>query len=79
MAGAYTSPGGMTPAQFQFLCNIGMDAIQPAEVLAIAAYAELWLAGKAPNQLIHTDEAAPPFELGYATYAEAKSAWAVIK
>lgn len=76
--GGYFAPGGMTPAQFQFLCNIGMDAIQQAEVMAIANYAGLWIGGQAPNQLLHTNEAAPPFELGYATYAAAKAAWADI-
>ena len=77
-AGGWQAPGGMTPAQFQYLCGIGMDAVQPAEVNAIAAYADLWLAGQAPNQLIHTNEAEPPYQLGYATYSEAKAAWALI-
>jgi hypothetical protein len=53
--GAFTAPGAMTPAAFQALCNIDMDAVKPAEVAAISAYADLWLAGQAPNQMLHTD------------------------
>ncbi len=49
------APGTMTPAAFQALTKIDMDAILPAEVTAIAAYADLWLGGKAPNQLLHSD------------------------
>ncbi len=53
--GTLVAPGAMTAAAFQALTNIDMDAILPAEVTAIAAYADLWLGGKAPNQLLHSD------------------------
>jgi len=72
-------PGGMTVAQFQYLCGIGIDALQPNEVNAIAAYADLWLAGQAPNQPIHTDEGAPPVTIGAATFAAALEAWNTIR
>jgi hypothetical protein len=53
--GALAAPGAMTPAGFQALCNINMDAVKPAEVAAISAYADLWLADQAPNQMLHAD------------------------
>ena len=74
----YTAPAGMTPAAFQYLCNIDMDAMKVGDVPAISAYADAWIGGRAPNQLIHTDEAEPPFSLGYATYPDAKAAWRAV-
>jgi hypothetical protein len=53
--GALAAPGAMTPAAFQALCNIDMDAVKAADVAAISAYADLWLAGQAPNQMLHAD------------------------
>jgi hypothetical protein len=76
--GSLHAPGSMTPAQFQYLCNIGMDAVQQAEVTAIAAYADLWLAGTAPNQLIHSNANVPPYELGYHSFPQALLAWQAI-
>jgi hypothetical protein len=78
LGGTLGPPGGMSPEQFQFLCGIGMDAIQPAEVSAISAYADLWWAGTAPNQFIHTDEGTPPVTLGYATVTEGLQAWTAL-
>lgn len=54
-AGALAAPGNMTPAAFQALAQIGMDAVKPAEVTAISDYADLWLNDIAPNQLLHSD------------------------
>lgn len=73
--GQLVPPGGMTPASFQALCKINMDAVQQTEVDAITAYAKLWLGNQAPNQFIHTDGASPPTTLGYKTFAEALAAW----
>jgi hypothetical protein len=78
-AGQLQPPGGMTLAQFQYLCGIGIDALQPGEVNAIAAYADLWLAGRAPNQPIHTDEGAPPVSIGAADFPAALAAWNDLK
>jgi hypothetical protein len=45
----------MTPAGFQALTKIDMDAILASEVAAIEAYADLWMGDRAPNQLLHSD------------------------
>ena len=49
------APGNMTPAGFQALTKIDMDAILASEVTAIEAYTQLWLDDQAPNQLLHSD------------------------
>lgn len=49
------APGNMTPAGFQALTKIDMDAILASEVAAIEAYCQLWLDDLAPNQLLHSD------------------------
>ena len=77
-AGQWTPPGGMTAAAFQALCNIDMDAVAQTEVNAISSYADLWLNGNAPNQLIHTNGAAQPTGIGYSTFAAALNAWQAI-
>ncbi len=79
VGGQLQPPGGMSVAQFQYLCGIGIDALLPNEVNSIAAYADLWLAGQAPNQLIHNDNATPPVTIGQADFPTALAAWNVIK
>jgi hypothetical protein len=78
-AGEWTAPGSMTAAQFTYLANIGMDAVEQAEVDAISQYASLWLQNLAPNQSIrmHGSTLAP--ELGQATFGGALAAWLAIK
>jgi hypothetical protein len=77
--GQLQPPGGMTVAQFQYLCGIGIDALPPNQVNAINAYAELWLSGHAPNQQIHTDAGTPPVTIGQADFPAALAAWNAIK
>jgi hypothetical protein len=78
--GQLRPPGSMTVAQFQYLCNLGMDALTQTEVNAISTYAELWLSGQAPNQLIHTDGGTPlPMTIGYGSFSAALAAWEAIK
>jgi hypothetical protein len=69
----------MTVAQFQYLCGIGIDALLPNEVNAIAAYAQLWLGGQAPNQMIHTDEGPQAVSIGQSDFETALTAWNAIK
>ena len=75
----WTAPGGMTAAQFKFLANLDMDAVEQHEVDAIADYAELWLQGRAPNQPIRMDTKTLAAELGYSWFQEAVAAWKKIK
>jgi hypothetical protein len=77
--GQWQAPGGMTVAQFQYLCGIGIDALLPNEVNAIAAYAQLWLGGQAPNQMIHTDEGPQAVSIGQSDFETALTAWNAIK
>jgi len=78
-AGIWTAPGGMTAAQFTYLANMDMDAIQQSQVNAIAAYADLWLKSQAPNQPIRMNTDTLACELGDAWFQAASAAWAAIK
>jgi hypothetical protein len=76
--GSYRAPGNMTPARFQYLCNIDMDAIQPQEITAIESYADLWLNDAAANQPIHWDGKNPASIFGPQTFSQARDAWDAI-
>lgn len=78
-AGEWTAPGSMTAAEFTYLANIGMDAIQQAEVDAISQYADLWLQNLAPNQPIRMHGSTLTPELGQVTFGDALAAWLAIK
>jgi hypothetical protein len=73
--GGWQAPGGMTAAQFQYLCGIDMDAVQPAEIAAIESYAQLWLDDKAPNQPVHWDGKDPATVFGPTRFSAALAAW----
>jgi hypothetical protein len=79
IGGQLQPPGGMTVAQFQYLCGIGIDALPPNEVNAINAYADLWIRGQAPNQPIHTDDGTPPVTIGQPDFPTALAAWNALK
>src|SRR5438309_2206695 len=61
----WKAPGNMTAAQFTFLADLDLDAIQQHEVDAIAEYADLWLRNDAPNQPIRMNGDTLERELGY--------------
>lgn len=79
--GDWTTPGGWSLAQFNYLANIDMDAVLQTEIGYIDDYCAFWLADRAPNQPIRpngqTSDPQHP-EIGYATYSEAKAAWRVL-
>ena|SRR5438128_9571089 len=75
----WTAPGTMTAAQFMHLANLDLDAVQQHEVDAIAAYADLWLLNKAPNQPIRMNRDTLVPELGYARFPDAAAAWQSLK
>jgi hypothetical protein len=77
--GAWSSPVGMTEAQFDYLTHLDIDAIEPEQVDAISTYAGLWLRGSAPNQPIRMNGDTLKPELGQGTFAQAKDAWNVIR
>lgn len=81
--GAWRAPGAaaapMTASQFTYLLRLDMDAVEQAQVDAIAAFAELWLGGNVTNQPLRMngDTLAP--ELGYGSFQDAATAWRRLK
>lgn len=78
-AGRLSAPGSMTRKEFDFLKNLGLDAIKKPEVDAIASYADLWLKGLAPNQPIRMNGKTFKAEVGQGKFSEAKGAWEAIR
>lgn len=78
-AGKWTAPEGMTAAQFKFLCGLDMDAVEQHQVAAIADYAALWIADKAPNQPIRADGDTLEPEIGFGRFSQARAAWEDIR
>lgn len=78
-SGVWSGPGAMTAAQFKFLVNIDMDAVEQPEVDSITAYANLWLQGAAANQPVRMDGDTLALEIGQDTYPKAVAAWNAIK
>jgi uncharacterized protein len=71
----WKAPGNMTAAQFMFLANLDLDAVQQHEVDSIAEYAALWLLDEAPNQPIRMNGDTLERELGYSQFSAAAAAW----
>jgi hypothetical protein len=79
--GGWTPPAGWSVAQFQYLCNIDMDAVAQSDVGYIDDYCSFWLQDRAPNQPIRPngttfDPRSP--EIGYARFSEAQKAWGIL-
>ena len=74
-AGAWTAPAGWSPAQFQHLRDLDVDAIMPADVAYIDDWCSLWLAGKVRNQPIRMDGQTFEVEIGYGDFEKARNAW----
>ncbi len=71
-------PAGWSVAQFQYLCNIDMDAVVQSDVAYIDDYCTAWLGDRAPNQPIRMNGAVfdpQQPEIGYATFSQALAAW----
>lgn len=77
--GAWSAPGSMSAAQFTYLANLDIDAVQQAQVDAISSYADLWLQGVAPNQPIRMHADTLEAELGQTTFPGALAAWNAIR
>ena len=77
--GSWIAPGGMTMAQFKYLANLDMDAVDQQQVDAIAGYAELWIQDKAPNQPIRMNSDTLKTELGDDRFSGARASWNAIK
>jgi hypothetical protein len=75
----WSAPGSLSAAQFSYLANLDMDAVEQAEVDAISRYADLWLQGQAPNQPVRMDGDTLRRELGQVTFPGAVAAWEAVK
>jgi hypothetical protein len=68
-------PGMMTEAQFKYILNLDMDAVEPEQVAAISELADLWLKDQARNQPIRMDGDKFTCELGHDNFSTAAAAW----
>jgi hypothetical protein len=76
--GKWCAPGDWTMAQFSFVADLEMDAVQEREVQAIMQYADLWLNDDAPNQPVRLDGNTLECELGQSTFQDALQAWKLL-
>lgn len=73
--GTWTTPDGLTPAQFQTLLNLPMDATTAPELDEIRDLGTHWIAGQVRNQPLRMNLDTLACELGHDTFAKAKAAW----
>jgi hypothetical protein len=73
-AGQWDYPPGLPAAVFDPLVNLGMDAVDAADVALIQKLGAAWLTDKAPNQPIRMGDDLS-CRLGHATYSAAKAQW----
>jgi hypothetical protein len=78
-AGAWSAPGYMSAAQFKYLAELDIDAVEQPQVEAISQYADLWVQGLAPNQPIRMNGDTLDPELGQPRFGSALAAWNAIK
>ncbi len=78
-SGNWTAPGNMTAAQFSYLANLDMDAVEQSQVNAISDYADLWLQDLVRNQPIRMDSDTLTVEIGDARFSDACKSWNAIK
>ena len=74
-AEGWAAPPGWTPAQFKYLRDLDVDAIQPADVAYIDDWCSLWLAGQVRNQPIRMDGQTFEGESAYGEFQQAREAW----
>jgi uncharacterized protein len=73
--GQWGAPNGWTAAQFQYLCNLDVDAVDQNQVQYIADWCQLWLQDGAPNQPLRMNGETMAVEVGYGKFSDAKRAW----
>ena len=76
--GQLAAPEGWTAAQFEYLCNLDMDAVEQSQVEYIVDWCQLWLQDAVPNQPLRMDGDTMAVEVGYGRYSEARNAWSVL-
>jgi uncharacterized protein len=76
--GGWIPPKGWSVAQFQYLCDIDMDAVIQTQITFIRDYRTFWLEDRAPNQPLRPNgRSFDPLnpDIGYAKFSQAKTAW----
>jgi hypothetical protein len=63
----------------KFICELDMDAVEQSQVMAISAYADLWIRGDALNQPLRMDADTLSAEIGHLSYGNAAAAWQQLK
>jgi hypothetical protein len=74
-AGQWGPPGTMTADEFKKLLQLGLDAIEQADVDAISSFADLWLQDQVRNQPIRMNGSTLECELGQVNFSDAADAW----
>lgn len=77
--GIWKAPGTMTAAQFKFIRDLDMDAVEQSQVVTISAYADLWIRGGAPNQPVRMNSDILSAEVGHLSFGDAAAAWQQLK
>lgn len=77
--GRWTAPGNMTAAQFTYLANLDMDAVDQSQVDAINRFADLWVSNSVLNQPIRMKADTLEPELGQSWFKDAAAAWQEIR
>jgi hypothetical protein len=77
--GQWRAPGPlaapMTATQFTYLATLDVDAVEQAQVEAIAAFADFWIGGNVTNQPLRMNGDTLSPELGYSSFQDAAAAW----
>jgi hypothetical protein len=77
--GAWTAPGGMATAQFAYLADLDMDAVDQSQVDAISRFTDLWLQGSVTNQPVRMNHDTLEREIGQTSFKDALAAWNAIR
>jgi hypothetical protein len=81
--GQWRAPGPlaapMTATQFTYLATLDVDAVEQAQVQAIAAFADVWIGGNVTNQPLRMNGDTLSPELGYSSFRDAAAAWRSLK
>jgi len=77
--GKWGPPANMTAAQFQYLANLDMDAVEQSQVDAITRFADLWMSNSVLNQPIRMQADTLDRELGQLWFKDAVAAWQTIR
>ncbi len=76
--GSWVLPSGMTDTTFATLVKLDIDAIDQADVNAIAQLSQLWLQNRVRNQPIRMDGTTLAAKVGHEWFSDALAAWTAL-